>query len=297
LGPQVETQTRRYRNRRRFRFQGGSRPLNFGRYIQIVLFRVSLAIIALLVAVRAAHEQRSALPAWPLAALFAASAATLTIWPLIVPGRNRTLVAYSLAPAFFIAGMFLLPLAALTAVICFAVTLAELIRGVRAYRIVFHLSASILAYVGPALIFSLGPRPMELIFHPAARAGLELMIAASAVTLYLLLCSISLRMEHGAETPRWGAFEGPSLIEAIHGLVLSVTILALTRIHPGLLGVVFAQIGITAWFVRRYRLYVGDLRREADGPRRRLKVIGERATDNATEEAPRFRWGKARGSR
>jgi hypothetical protein len=280
--------------------QGGA-PLNSRRYIQIVVFRVTLAVLALLVAARAGHEQRSTLPAWPLAALFAASAAALAIWPLIVPGRNRVLATYSLAPAFFIAGMFLLPPAALTAAVCFAITLSELIRGVRAYRIVFNLSAAILAYVAPALLFSLGPRPAEYMFQPAARAGLELMIAASAVILYLLLRSVALRLEHGHDTPRWGAFEGPGLIEAIYGLVLSVTILVLTRIHPALLGVVYVELGITTWLVRRYRAYVMELRRQAEGPRRRLKQIGQRATDAARKEEeelePRFRWRRAQGSR
>ncbi|MGE5178861.1 MAG: hypothetical protein ACM3PF_07210 [Bacteroidota bacterium] len=278
--------------------QGGA-PLISRRYVQIVLFRVMLAVFALLVAARAGHEQKSAVPAWPLAALFAASAAALAIWPLIMPGRNRTLASYSVAPAFYIAGMFLLPPAMLTAAICFAITLSELIRGVRAYRIVFNLSTAILAYVAPALLFELGPRPAEILFHPAERAALELMIAASAVILYLLFRSVALRLEQGDETPRWGAFEGPGLVEAIYGLVLSVTVLVLARIHPALLAVVYVQLGITWWLVRRYRIYVRDLRHEAEGPKRRLKVLGERASDGMGQEVeePRFRWGRARGAR
>lgn len=271
--------------------------MNSRRYIQIVVFRVTLAVLALLVAARAGHEQRSTPHAWPLAALFAASAAALAIWPLIMPGRQRTLASYSLASAFYIAGMFLLPPAALTIVVCFSITLSELIRGVRAYRIVFGLSTAIIAYVAPALLFSLGPRPAEIMFHPAARATLELMIAASAVILHLLLRSVSMRLEHEEETPRWGAFEGPGLIEAIYGLVLSVTILVLGRIHPGLLAVVYVELGITTWLVRRYNGYLADLRRAAEGPKRRLKEIGERATDRskAEEEQERFRWGRRAG--
>jgi len=283
------------------RFQGGAKPLISGRYIQIVLFRLALAVTALLVAARAGHEQKSTLPAWPLAALFAATAAALAIWPLLVPGRNRSLVTYTLSSAFFIAGMFLLPPAALTAVICFAVILSDLFRGVRSYRIVFNLSASLVAYVAPALLFSLGPRQSEIMFHPAARAGLELMIAASSVLLYLLLRSVALRLEHGADTPRWGAFEGPTLVESIYGLVLSVSILVLTRIHPALLAIVYVELMITAWFVRRFRMVVVELRREADGPRRRLKQLGTRATDakqqaEAEKEESRYPWRRARKS-
>ena len=266
------------------------------RYVQILVFRVSLAVLALLVAARAGHEQKSSVPAWPLAALFAASAAALLIWPLIVPSRNRTLVNYSLAPAFFMAGMFLLPPAALMAAVCFSVTLAGLIKGTRAYRIVFQLSAAILAYVGPALVFSLGPRPAEILWQPAARAALELVIGASAVILHLLILSVALRLEQGAATPRWGAFEGPALVEGVYGLVLSVTILVLTRIHPALLTVVYVELVITSWFVRRFRTYALELRAAADGPRRRLKAIGERATDRrrVEDEIPRLRVGRGR---
>lgn len=264
-----------------------------------MIFRVTLAVLALLIAARAGHEQQSSLPAWPLAALFAASAAALAIWPLIVPGRGRVLAPHSLSSAFYIAGMFLLPPAGLTVVVGFAITLSELLRGVRAYRIVFNLSSAILAYVAPALLFSLGPRPAEIMFHPGARAALELMIAASAVILHLLLRSVALRLEHGDDTPRWGAFEGPGLIEAIYGLVLSVTIIVLTRIHPALLGVVYVQLAITTWLVRRYRIFVVQLRAEADAPKRRLKAIGERASDEARKaaEGQRWRWGRAGGSR
>jgi len=272
--------------------------LSSRRYLQLVIFRVTLAVLALLIAARAGHEQRSSLPVWPLAALFAASGAALALWPLIAPSRHRVLAPHSLAPAFYIAGMFLLPPAALVVVVAFAITLSELIRGVRAYRIVFHLSAAILAYVAPALFFSLGPRPAEIFFNPAARAGLELMIAASAVTLHLLLRSVALRLELGEDTPRWGAFQGPTLIEAVYGLVLSVTILVLGRIHFALLAVVYVQLGITTWLVRRYRSYVVELREEAERPKRRLRAIGERANDGARrEDTPRWKWGRASNSR
>ena len=271
------------------------------RYIQIVLFRVTLAVLALLVAARAGHEQHASIVSWPLAFLFAASAAALSLWPLMVPGRGRTLVPCSIGPAFYMAGMFLISPAALTGVIAFSITLSDLIRGVRAYRIVSRLSACMLAYVAPALFFSLGPRQSDIMFHPAARAALELVIASAAVILYLLLRSIEMRLEQGVETPRWGAFQGPSLLESVYALVLSVTILVLARIYPALLGVVYMQIGITAWFVRRYSTYVVELRNEAEGPKRRLKVIGTRATDqkqvSEKEEAARSEWRRGRPGR
>jgi hypothetical protein len=244
------------------------------------------------VAARAAHEYSAPQSAWPLASIFAASAAALAIWPLIVPGRNKTLVTYTLASAFFLAGMFLLPPAGLMLTVCFAATLAGILRGARAYRIMFQVSSAVLAYVAPALLFNLGPRPGEYVLHPATRAGLELMIAMSAVSFHLLLRSIGLRLEHGAATPRWGVFSGPPLVEAVWGLVLSVTILVLTRIHPAFLGIVFVEMGITWWFVRRYRIYIMDLRREADAA-----TTGAHDPDELeSEEEPTPRWavGKVR---
>ena len=258
-------------------------------YVQIAAYRVSLLLLALMVAARAAHEYRAPQSAWPLAAIFATCAAALGIWPLIVPGRNKTLVCYSLASAFFLAGMFLLPPAALMLTVCFSVTLAGMLRGARFYRIVFQVSSAVLAYVAPALLFDLGPRPGEFVLNPAARAGLELMIATSSVAFYLLLRSVGLRLEHRALTPRWGAFSGPSLVEAVWGLVLSVTILVLTRIHPAFVAVVFVEIGITAWLVRRFRIYVTDLRRETEA------AAEEWETEE--EEMPRWQVGKVRRAR
>ena len=261
-------------------------------YVQIATYRVTLALLALIVAARAAHEYSAPQSAWPLASIFAASAAALAIWPLIVPGRNKTLISYTLASAFFLAGMFLLPPAGLMLTVCFAVTLAGILRGARAYRIMFQVSCALLAYVAPALLFNLGPRPGEFVLHPATRAGLELMIAMSAVVLHLLLRSIGLRLEQGAATPRWGMFSGPSLVEAVWGLVLSVSILVLTRIHPAFLGVVFLELGITSWFVRRYRIYVMDLRREADA----AAMVTHDADEMEAEEVASPRWavGKVR---
>lgn len=257
--------------------------------MQLFVFRVGLAVASLLLASIAGHESEGSGPVWPLAAVFGASTAALLIWPLIVPGRNRTLVTYSLAPAFFLAGMFLLPPAALVLVVAFSVTLAGLLKGARAYRIVFHLATALIAYVGPALVFRLGPQPMDLDFHPALRAGLELMIATFAIVLHLLIRSVSMRLEQGHETPRWGAFAGPAFIESVYGLVLSVSILVLTRIHPLLLGVVYLEIGITAWFVYRYRLYVTDLRREVEAG----NVARPREAEAGTVASPRegaFNW-------
>ena len=66
----------------------------------------------------------------------------------------------------------------------------------------------------------------------------------------------------------------------------------------GNLAVVYVQLGITTWLVRRYRAYVVELREEAERPKRRLKAIGERSSDGARREGAGRWWGKrASGSR
>jgi hypothetical protein len=225
------------------------------RYFGIVALRVGLAVSALLTASWAGHIFKNTGSVWLLASVLAASAAALLIWPLVVPARNRTMTVYSLGHAFLLAGIFLLPPAALVVAVTFAITLAGMVTGTRAYRTVFQLSTAILAYGGFALIVSLGPRPTEVMYEPALRAGLELLIAAAALVLLLLIRSIALRVEQGADTPRWGAFQPAALAEAVFCLVYAVSITVLARIHLLLLGVVYAEIGALVWFLHRYRVF------------------------------------------
>jgi hypothetical protein len=231
------------------------------RYIRIVIFRVSLAVLALLTASWAGHMYTGEGSVWLLTSLFAASAAGFLTWPLVVPSSNRTMSVYSLGYAFLLAGIFLLPPAELVVTITFALTLAGLLTGTRAYRTVFQLSTTILAFVGFSLVFRLGPSPSEILFKPALRAGLETMIAAAALVLLLLIRSIALRIEQGEKTPRWGAFQPQALVEAVYCLVYSVSIIVLARIHLALLAVVYVEIAMTRWFFHRYRAY-------AFGPKR-----------------------------
>jgi len=132
-------------------------PKSARRYFQIVIFRVGLAVMALLTAAWAGHQLREDGPVWLIASIFAASASVCLIWPLVVPAENSTMVVYSVGPAFYLAGMFLLPPGLLVLVIGFSTALSGIVYGTRAYRTVFQLSASILAFGGFALFFHLGP--------------------------------------------------------------------------------------------------------------------------------------------
>jgi len=226
------------------------------RYFQIVIFRVGLAVCALLTAAWAGHQLREDGPVWLIATIFTASASICLIWPLVVPAENRTMSVYSVGPAFFLAGMFLLPPGLLVLAIGFAIALSGIVYGTRAYRTVFQLSASILAFGGFALFFHLGPQPADFMFRAAPRAGLELLIAAAALVSLLIIRSVALRVEHGDRAPHWGAFQKTAIIEAILCLAFSVTITVLARIHLALLAIVYVEIGAVWWFLHRYHGYV-----------------------------------------
>lgn len=227
------------------------------RYFLIVIYRVILAVLALLLAAWAGNQLVEDAPAWLITSLFAISASACLIWPLVVPSEKRAMSVYSVGPAFFLAGMFLLPPGGLVMSIGFAVALSGIVHGTRAYKTVFQLSTSILAYGGFALLFRLGPRPSDILFHPAPRAGLELLIAGAAVVALLLLRSVALRLEHGDRAPHWGAFQQHAIIEFALCLAFATTITVLTRVHLMLILVVYVEIGAIWWFLHRYSGYMG----------------------------------------
>lgn len=231
-----------------------------GRYFQIATFRIALAVLAILVAIRALHVVRGDGPVWLLTSILASGAAAALIWPLVVPASNRAMSVYSLAHAFFLAGMFLLPPGALVLTIAFAISLAGLVHGARAYRTVFHLSSSMLVFAGFALTFALGPRPSDFMFHPAPRAGLEILIGAAALVALLIVRSVALRLEMGEKAPHWGAFQGPAIFESALVLLFSVSITVMVRIHLALVTVVFAEMGTIWWFLQRYHAYASGVR-------------------------------------
>ena len=244
-----------------------------GRYVQIVVFRVTLAITALLVAARAGHEGAGTKSVWLLASILAVGATACLLWPFMVPARHRAMSVYTISPAFFLAGMFLLPPAPLVLVISFAICLAGVIQGTRAYRVVFHLSSSLVVFGGFALALDLGPRASDFMFQPAPRAGLEFLISAATLVALLIVRSVALRLEQGDEAPHWGAFQGPGLVEAVLCLVFASTTLVLARINLVFLGVVGVEIAMIGWFLHRYAVYAEERRTmpEAGVERRRAR--------------------------
>ncbi len=259
-------------------------------YIQIVTFRVVLAVLALLTAAVAGHQLRSDGPVWLVASILAAGASACLIWPLVVPSKNRTMAVYSIGPAFFLAGMFLLPPGMLVLSIAFAVALAGMVHGARAYRTVFHLSASILAFGGFALAFRLGPRPSDFMFQPAPRAGLELLIAAAAIVTLLLIRSVALRLEHGDDAPHWGAFQSSAVVEAVLCVVFSITITVLARINLALLVAVYVEIGAIWWFLHRYHAFAS--KKPARHPSTRTRRTDRLAIERG--EMQEKLWGEGR---
>ena len=244
-----------------------------GRYVQVVGFRVVLAVVAILIAAIAGHKGFGYGPVWLLASMIAIGGGACLLWPFIVPAKHRAMSVYTVAPAFFLAGMFLLPPAPLVIAIAFAIALAGILQGTRAYRVVFQLSTSIVVFGGFALALDLGPRASDFMFQPAPRAGLEFLISAAALVALLIVRSVALRLEQGDEAPHWGAFQGPAIVEGVLCLVFASTIMVLGRIHLAFLGVVAVEIATIWWFLNRYKDYAEERRAmpEAGVERRRAR--------------------------
>jgi len=258
-----------------------------GRYVQLVGYRVAVVVLAILTAALAMHERGTGASVWLLSSILAVAAGSALVWPLVVPSRDRTMNVYSIGPAFFLAGMFLLPPAALVGIIAFAVLLSGLIRGDRAYRTAFRLASMVLVFAGFAVWFRLSPQGSEVIYKPAARATLEMAIGASALTALLILKSLEIRLEHGPEhTPHWGAFQKPAIMESMLCLAFSTSTVVLARIHTGFLTVVGFQMAMVWWFLHRYASYTSGLARVTDRRKRPRAILWDAATRAALRVGP-----------
>ena len=230
-----------------------------GGYFVSLLFRYAMIVAALMLVLYAIYVERGGVAAWFLAILIGFSAATLRIRPLIVPTGAGTTALYSLAPAFLLAALFLIPAGPLVACIAFAVPLAGLITGTRPHKILFDLSLSILAYGGFSLYLDLGPRTTDPAVPPPAWIGVELLLAAAVLTAQFLVRSVAIRLERGDKAPHWGAFQRPALVESAYCLALSVLISVTARIHVALLATVYVNIIVISVFVERWRKHVRTL--------------------------------------
>jgi hypothetical protein len=253
-----------------------------GGYVRVVLYRVALAVAAILMGARAGHQSAATGPVWLLASVLGVGASACLLWPLVVPARHRAMSVYTVAPAFFLAGMFLLPPGPLVVMIAFAIALAGVVQGTRAYRVVFHLSSAIVVFGGFALALDLGPRPSDFMFQPAPRAGLEFLISAAALVSLLIVRSVALRLEQGDEAPHWGAFQGPALVEAVLCLVFASTLAVLARIHLGFLTVVGVELAMIWWFLQRYAVYAEERRTMPEAGIERRRARPARAARPAT---------------
>lgn len=224
------------------------------RYYKVVAFRLVVAALALLVAARALHEIAGQGGSWPLVALLTVGASGSLLWPFVVPTIRGGARTFSPAHGFYLAGMFLVPPAYLLVIIVFSITLAGLLAGSRAYRTVFSLSSSTLVYAGIGLVLRLGPAPWDRFMQPASRAGLETVVMMAAIVAHLIVRSVALRIELGRDTPHWGAFQPPALLEAFLCLIMAVTTTLLGRVHILFLIPVLAQLAFMGWMVHRYRV-------------------------------------------
>lgn len=262
-------------------------PKSAGQYVQLVSYRVAVAVLAILTGAWAMHERGSGGSVWLLASILAVAASAALIWPLVVPARDRTMNVYSIGPSFFIAGMFLLPPRALVGVIAFSVALAGLLRGDRPYRTVFRLASMVLVFVGFAIHFRLSPQASDLLFHPAPRAALEMAIGAAALTALLIVRSVELRLEHGpGNTPHWGAFQKPAIMEAALCLAFSTTTIVLGRVHTGFLAVIGFEMAMVWWFLHRYAAYTAGLARVTDRRKKPRAVLWDAATRASVRSGP-----------
>jgi hypothetical protein len=226
------------------------------RYFASLLFRLTLVVFALLLSVRAIYVAEGGLRAWFLAGLFGMTAALLQIRPLLVPNPGHASTAYTAGPAFFLAALFLIPAGPLIVSIACAVALSGLVTATRPHKILLHLAVSILPYGACSYFLHLGSRTADSPVPSFDLVMVELMLAATVLVGQLVLRSLAIRLERGDETPHWGAFQPQALTESFYCLALSVPVSVLTRIHPALLAVVYLYLGLTWWFMERYRRHV-----------------------------------------
>ncbi len=232
------------------------------RYFTSLLYRLALALLAMMLSVRAIYALEGGVKAWFLAGLFGLSAAALQVRPLLVPNPGRGSDVYSPALAFFLAGLYLIPAGPLVVSIAFAIALAGLINGTRPHKILLQLSVTTLAFGACSYFLKLGPKSGDPPVPPPELVAMEVLLGAVVLIALLVLRSIAIRLERGYEAPHWGAFQSHVMIEGLYCLALAVPISVLARIHLALLIVVYLYVGFTWWFMDRYRQQLRALNQE-----------------------------------
>jgi hypothetical protein len=235
------------------------------RYFTSLLFRLALAVLATMLSVRAIYTLEGTVRDWFLAGLFGLSAAALQIRPMLVPTPGKASTVLSPASAFFLAGLFLVPAGPLVSAIAFAIALSGLVNGTRPHKVLLQLSVSVLTYGACSFFLNLGPKTGDPQLPPPELVGMEVLVGAVVLIAQLVLRSIAVRLERGDEAPHWGSFQPHAIVEACYCLALSVPISVLARIHLGLLSVVYVYVGLTWWFLDRYRKHMRLMTEETEG--------------------------------
>jgi hypothetical protein len=233
------------------------------RYFTSLLFRLTLAVLAMMLSVRAIYVLEGGARDWFLAGLFGLSAAALQIRPMLVPspGKGASTVL-SPATAFFLAGLFLIPAGPLVCAIAFAVALSGLVNATRPHKVLLQLSVTILSFGACSYFLKLGPKVGDPMVPPPELVAMEVLLGVVVLVAQLVMRSIAIRLERGEEAPHWGAFQPHTLVESLYCLALAVPISVLARIHLALLAVVYVYVGFTWWFLDRYRSHLRVLNQE-----------------------------------
>ncbi len=234
------------------------------RYFSSLLFRLTLALLAMMLSARAICALEGDVKSWFLAGLFGLSAAALQIRPLLVPNPGKGSNVYSPSLAFFLAGLYLIPAGPLVSSIAFAIALAGLVNGTRPHKILLQLSATVLAFGACSYFLKLGPKSGDPPVPPPELVAMELLLGVVVLVAQLVLRSIAIRLERGHEAPHWGAFQPSVMLEGVYCLALAVPISVLARIHLALLVVVYLYVGFTWWIMDRYRRHLRMLNQEPE---------------------------------
>jgi len=234
------------------------------RYFTSLLFRLALAVLAMMLSVRAVYALDGGTQAWLLAGLIGLSAAALQIRPMLIPTPGKASTVLSPGSAFFLAGLFLVPAGPLVAAVAFAVALSGLVSGTRPHKVLLQLSVAVLTYGACSYFMKLGPKSGDPLVPPPELVGMEVLLGAVVLIAQLVLRSIAIRLERGDESPHWGAFQPHTLVESLYCLALSVPISVLARIHLSLLSVVYVYVALTWWFLERYRKHLRLMTEETE---------------------------------
>jgi hypothetical protein len=243
------------------------------RYFSSLLFRLALAVLAMLLSVRAVYALEGDVESWCLAGLLGLSAAALQIRPMLVPTPGKASTVMSPAAAFFLAGLFLVPAGPLVSAIAFAVALSGLVNGTRPHKVLLQLSVSVLTFGACSYYMKLGPKIGDPLVPPPELVAMEVLLAATVLIAQLVLRSLAVRLERGHEAPHWGAFQPHAIVEALYCLALSVPISVLARIHLALLAVVYVYVGFTWWFIERYRRHMKMVTEEPESAEERRRWV------------------------